>query len=329
MVSTVLTGAPGEIPDGPRCLPPGIHIVEPLLVLERVHARPKARVRVGEESVLLDQATEGRLDELITRLHDVKDVPPEDEEPPIDPEAGLTGRLEAANPATVVGLDHVKGRCWRHAEKARRRVTAPEIIEVRRQMEVGQAVRVVRHEEIVTVVEIWLHGLEPLAEIRTEAGVDERDPPVIDVAPKELDIFPALREDKIVRHALVILQEVVLDQVAPVAKAEDEIVTSVMRVVLHQVPDDGAVADVDHRLRDGLGVFSEPRAQPAAEEDDLHEPPPIAFRSPASSSFHHSMVWPSPCSRSYLGRHATSLNKREVSAISSGTSFGRLGRAPN
>ena len=59
-------------------------------------------------------------------------------------------------------------------------------------MEVGQAVRVVRHEEIVTVVEIWLHGLEPLAEIRTEAGVDERDPPVIDVAPKELDIFPAL-----------------------------------------------------------------------------------------------------------------------------------------
>src|SRR5256885_2452188 len=218
MLSTILAVAPGRIPDGPRRLTTGVHIIERLFVLERVHARPKARVLICKEPVLFDQATEGRVYKLITRLHDVEDVSPEDENPAIDPEAGIVGRPDAADPAPVVGLDHMKGIGWVHAQKTRRGVTAAEVVEVRRQMEVGQAVRVVRHEEIVTVVEIWLHGLEALAEVRVEASVDEGNLPLIDVATQELDILPALREHKVIRHALVILEEVILDHVATIAE---------------------------------------------------------------------------------------------------------------
>ena len=55
----------------------------------------------------------------------------------------------------------------------------------------------------------------------------------------------------------------------------------VVGVVLHQVPDDRAVADRHHRLGDVLGVIAEAKALAAAEEDDFHG---IPDRSPTSRS---------------------------------------------
>src|SRR2546425_367435 len=192
MLSMVLDGAPRRAPHRPRHLAARVQIVELLFVLEGVHAGPEASVLVREESVPLDQPAEGCLDELLARVHHIEDVSPEDEEPSIDPEAGIVGGLDACHPATVVGLNHMKRRGWTDAEKTRRCVTAADVVHVGRQMQVGQAIRIVGHEEVVAVVEIWLHRLEALAEIRMEPRVDERDLPVVDVAPQELDILPAL-----------------------------------------------------------------------------------------------------------------------------------------
>src|SRR6185436_14286336 len=55
-------------PDPPRGLAAGFHVVELLLVLEGVHAGPEARVSIGQQLLLLDQASERLLHELFAGL---------------------------------------------------------------------------------------------------------------------------------------------------------------------------------------------------------------------------------------------------------------------
>ena len=47
-------------------------------------------------------------------------------------------------------------------------------------------------------------------------------------------------------------------------------------VVLHDVPEDRTVADLDHRLGTHGGLLGDPAAEPAREQHDLHDPCAIA-----------------------------------------------------
>src|SRR5579885_1543960 len=67
------------------------------------------------------------------------------------------------------------------------------------------------------------------------------------------------------------IQEELLDHVRLVAEAQDEVRMAVLAVVLHHVPEDRLVADRDHRLRDVLGIFSDPGAEATAEKDNFHQ----------------------------------------------------------
>jgi hypothetical protein len=60
----------------------------------------------------------------------------------------------------------------------------------------------------------------------------------------------------------------VLDQLTLVAEAEDEAPEALLGVDPDDVPQDRAAADLDQRLRDRLGVLTEPRAAAAAKDDD-------------------------------------------------------------
>ena len=103
------------------------------------------------------------------------------------------------------------------------------------------------------------------------ARVDERDAPVGDVAcQRARRPRAAVREHEVVGERLVVVEEVLLDALALVAEAEDEVVVAPRRVVLHDVPEDRPVADRDHRLRDPLRLLAHPHAETAAEDDDLH-----------------------------------------------------------
>ncbi len=86
----------------------------------------------------------------------------------------------------------------------------------------------------------------------------------------QLEFGPALREDEVVRQTLVILEEVILDIFALVSQAEHEVIVPEMSVVFHEMPDDRAVADIDHRLGNLLGIVAQPHAESAAEENDFH-----------------------------------------------------------
>ena len=80
----------------------------------------------------------------------------------------------------------------------------------------------------------------------------------------------AFRQDEVVRHALVVVEEELPDQVAAIAEAEDEVLVAEVRVVAHQVPEDRPVADVDERLGNRVGVLAQAGSQSAAEQYDFH-----------------------------------------------------------
>ena len=81
-----------------------------------------------------------------------------------------------------------------------------------------------------------------------------------------MHVPPAAAEDEVVAEGFLVVEEVPLDGVGAVAEAEDEVLVPVVGVVLHQVPDDRAVADGHHGLGDVFRVVAEAQALAAAEE---------------------------------------------------------------
>src|SRR5262245_17705510 len=108
----------------------------------------------------------------------------------------------------------------------------------------------------------------------------------MDVAVEQLQAFTASRQHEVVRHALVVVEKVALDHVRSMSEAQDEVLVPEMSVVLHDVPQDGAIPNLHHRLGDVLGI-ADPQAQSAAEQNDLHAymPPPVAWPSLSRSRF--------------------------------------------
>ncbi len=138
-----------------------------------------------------------------------------------------------------------------------------------RQRDVRDAVGVVGQEPLLAL-EVRLHGGEPLADGGREARVDERDGPVVDVGLEQRHLGAA-GQHEVVGDRLVVVHEVALDVGGAVAEAQDKVLVPVVGVILHQVPQDGARADGDHRLGDGAGVIPDPHSFATAEEDDFHD----------------------------------------------------------
>ena len=78
------------------------------------------------------------------------------------------------------------------------------------------------------------------------------------------------RVDRHVGGVQEVVGEILLDHVALVAEADDEIVDAVMGVDLHDVPEDRLAADLDHRLRPQVGFLGDAGAQAAREDDRFH-----------------------------------------------------------
>ena len=134
---------------------------------------------------------------------------------------------------------------------------------------VGEGVPVVGQEHVLALEQV-AHPAQPLADGGVEPGVGEGDPPVGDVGAQQLHPPAALGQHEVVGHRLVVVEEVVLDRVGPVAEAQDEVAVAVVRVVAHDVPQDRPVADLDHRLGHRLAVLPQAQAAATAEQHDLH-----------------------------------------------------------
>ena len=138
---------------------------------------------------------------------------------------------------------------------------------------VREHVRVVGQEHRLAVDEA-AYPAQSLADRRVQPGVDERDPPVGDVGPEQLDLAGAALEDEIVGLGLVVVQEEVLDRGRAVAEAEHEIGVPEMRVVAHHMPHEGTVPDHRHRLGTVGDPVTHPHPEATAEKYDLHDSHP-------------------------------------------------------
>ena len=140
---------------------------------------------------------------------------------------------------SVVRLHDVERVRRGHAEEAGGACPASrKDFDVRIEVEIGEAVGVVGEEHLVAI------------EVR--AAPRRRRSPMLVVSPvstnvirqssmsrlQQVDLAPALGQDEVVRHALVVLEEELLDLVAAVAEAQDEVLVPEVGVVLHQVPQD-------------------------------------------------------------------------------------------
>src|SRR5262245_31886558 len=74
-----------SIPDHPRHLTRGIHVVEHLFLFECIHTGPEARISIGDQLPLSDQALKRLHDQLLTFLNVVENLLLEDKEAAIDP----------------------------------------------------------------------------------------------------------------------------------------------------------------------------------------------------------------------------------------------------
>ena len=88
------------------------------------------------------------------------------------------------------------------------------------------------------------------------------------------DVFHSRLQHKIIGEALIVIQEIILDEIRAVAQTENEILVAKVGVILHDVPHDRAIANGNHGLRNGFRVFPQPHTKAAAEKDYLHGIPP-------------------------------------------------------
>jgi hypothetical protein len=224
---------------------------------------------MGEQLLAVDQPLEGLLDELLAGAQDVEDLRTEDEEAPVDAHVGATHVVHARDPPIRTALDEMERLGRDDADERSDGVALAEPGDVGVEVEIREPVGVVREKHRLAL-EMRPDGGEPLADVRLETRIDERDRPVGDVVAEQLDRSSALAQPEVVREPLVVVDEVVLDGFGAVPEAEDEVPVPVVGVVLHEVPEDRALADRDEGLRHGLRVVAQAHAHAAAEEHHLH-----------------------------------------------------------
>ena len=107
-----------------------------------------------------------------------------------------------------------------------------------------------------------------------ETTFDEGNRPVLNVAPHQLELLPASGQDEVVREALAVIEKVILDHVAAVSEAQDEVLMTEVGVVLHHMPQNRPVADGDHGLGHVVTGLTDPHTETATKKHDLHPDPP-------------------------------------------------------
>jgi hypothetical protein len=72
-----------------------------------------------------------------------------------------------------------------------------------------------------------------------------------------------------------VIQKIVLDDIALITTANNKVVEAMMRVQLHNVPDNRPAADFDQRLGNYGCLFAQPGSMAAGKNDNLHGKLPV------------------------------------------------------
>src|SRR5215469_1185980 len=119
------------------------------------------------------------------------------------------------------------------------------------------------------VAQMMAHALQPTARHGAFARIYQSDFPRLNTVIQEAHLALAHLEGH-VAHVQHVAREVFFDEMTLVPAANDEIIYSMMRVQLHDVPQDRFSADLDHGLRLDLRFLAQPRAKTASEYNCFH-----------------------------------------------------------
>ena len=192
----------------------------------------------------------------------------EDEEPGIDRTAVSFGLFKKARDAVAVHIERAEAARRHGRGQGRQLAVSPMEIDGRGDVDVADAVPV-GHAEGLLALQMLAHPQQAPPSHRGIAGVDQRHLPGL--GPALVHLHPVLAHvEGHVGHVQEVVREILLDDVALVAAADHEIVDAVGGVDLHDVPQDGAAADLDHRLGPDGGFFAEARPKSAGEYDCFH-----------------------------------------------------------
>ena len=139
------------------------------------------------------------------------------------------------------------------------RWNATQVVDV----DVGDSVAEGHHERLA--VEVGRDLQQSTSRLGVPSRVDQGYAPVFGIPLLRVWFHGARREiDGHVRREGRVLRHVALDVLALVPERDEEIVVSVVRVDLQDVPEDRAVPDLDHRLRTHVRLFRQAGALPPA-----------------------------------------------------------------
>ena len=113
------------------------------------------------------------------------------------------------------------------------------------------------------------HALQAAAGHGLGAGVDQGYLPWFGVLLVDLHGVVAHVEGDI-GHVQEIVGKVLLDYIALVAQADDELIDAIVRIDFHDVPEDRLAADLHHGLGLEIGLLADPGAEAAGKDDCFH-----------------------------------------------------------
>src|SRR5262249_48705995 len=133
----------------------------------------------------------------------------------------------------------------------------------------------VRNAIAICECEEWIVGyirqdsLQATTGLGLISSIDQCDVPRL--CGLSMHLEPILRQMKCnVRHVDEIIGEILLDKIALVAQANDELIDTMRTVYFHDMPKNGTPTDLDHRLRSNRGLFGKARSKASSQDNRLH-----------------------------------------------------------
>ena len=136
-----------------------------------------------------------------------------------------------------------------------------------RDVDVADAIPIRKAEILFS--EIVLHAAQATSCVGGFASIYQRHAPWLGACLMNFHLVVRHVEGDI-RHVQEVIGEVLLDHVAAIAQADDEILDAVRKIDLHDVPKNRLAADLHHRLWPRNGFFSEAGAHAPGEYHGFH-----------------------------------------------------------
>lgn len=239
------------------------HFFQQMMFVLRVHALPEPLMLIAHKLSSLHKTIHCFLFKYrIVIVDEIKNARLQDHVARIDGDA-IIDILFTESSHAVVPVDIKHALLLLLANSGQRRDLSMLLMKLHelRDIDIADAITI-RHEKRL-IADIRLHAFDSAARHRLQSRIDDRHAPRFRVLIVQDDLLTLREIERDIRGVDEVVREPFLDHVLLVARADDEVMETVMRILFHDMPEDRHPADLDHGLRAVLGFLRYPRAEAA------------------------------------------------------------------